>query len=293
MRLAARRKLSFEDYAGGFLRLVRMPNLIIVVITQYITRIRLIGPAENWKNILTDPYFFCLSLSTACIAAAGYVINDYFDVKIDLVNKPGRVVIGRYLKRRVAMGAHHALNVVGVLLGLLVNKWVFVINVLSVTLLWFYSERYKRLPLIGNIIVSVLTALSFLILTVPYPQNRHLVFIYAVFAFFISLVREIIKDMEDVRGDEAHGCKTLPIIWGLRRTKVLLYLIISIFIGTLFLMAHTLNNVVLVSLFTGLLIPLGALLYRLVKADTRKDFASLSSLCKVIMLLGLLTMFWT
>lgn len=270
-----------------------MPNLIIVVITQYITRIRLIGPAENWKNILTDPYFFCLSLSTACIAAAGYVINDYFDVKIDLVNKPGRVVIGRYLKRRVAMGAHHALNVVGVLLGLLVNKWVFVINVLSVTLLWFYSERYKRLPLIGNIIVSVLTALSFLILTVPYPQNRHLVFIYAVFAFFISLVREIIKDMEDVRGDEAHGCKTLPIIWGLRRTKVLLYLIISIFIGTLFLMAHTLNNVVLVSLFTGLLIPLGALLYRLVKADTRKDFASLSSLCKVIMLLGLLTMFWT
>jgi 4-hydroxybenzoate polyprenyltransferase len=292
MRLVVRRKLSFQDYVGGVLRLVRAPNLVIVVITQYLTRIFLIGPADDWRTIIKDPYFLCLSLSTVCIAAAGYVINDYFDVKIDLVNKPGRVVIGRYLKRRMAMGTHHVLNVIGVLLGLLVSWWIFLINVGSVTLLWFYSERYKRLPFIGNLIVSFLTALSFLLLTIPYPQNRHLVIIYAVFSFFISLVREVIKDMEDVRGDAAHGCRTLPIVWGLRKTKMLLYFVIVAFVLTLFLMAHSLENKVLAGIFVSLLLPLAGLVYKLVKADTRKDFAQLSSLCKIIMLLGLASMFW-
>lgn len=292
MRLVVRRKLSFQDYAGGLLRLVRAPNLVIVVITQYLTRVFLIGPAEEWRAIIRDPYFFCLSLSTVCIAAAGYVINDYFDVKIDLVNKPERVVIGRYLKRRMAMGTHHVLNVIGILLGFLVSGWIFLINVASVTLLWFYSERYKRLPFIGNLIVSFLTALSFLLVTIPYPQNRHLVVIYAVFSFFISLVREVVKDMEDVRGDEAHGCRTLPIVLGFRKTKQLLYVIIFAFVLTLFLMAHSLENKVLAGIFVALLLPLGFLVYKLVKADTRKDFAGLSTMCKLIMLLGLITMFW-
>ena len=219
MNVSLRPKVRFWDFVSGSVRLVRMSNLLIVAVTQYLTRILLIGPRHEWRKIISDPDLFILSLSTVCIAAAGYIINDYFDIKIDIVNKPERVVVGRYLKRRWAMGAHQVLNVLGAALGLLVSHWVFLVNVVSITMLWFYSERYKRAPFIGNLIVSLLTGFTLLILTIRYPENRQLVFIYAVFSFFISLIREIIKDMEDIRGDEAHGCRTLPIIWGIRRTK--------------------------------------------------------------------------
>ena len=293
MNVSVRPKVRFWDFLAGSVRLVRMSNLLIVAITQYLTRILLIGPRHEWREIISDPKLFVLSLSTVCIAAAGYIINHYFDIKIDIVNKPERVVVGRYLKRRWAMGAHQVLNVVGAALGLLLGVWVFLVNVFSITLLWFYSERYKRAPFIGNLIVSLLTGFSLLILTLNYPANRRLVLIYAVFSFFISLIREIVKDMEDIRGDEAHGCRTLPIVWGIRRTKYFLYGIISVFVTTLFIMADTLNNNVLAVLFLLLLIPIGWLVYSLSHSDTRRDFKKISTLCKIIMLLGLLTMLWT
>ncbi|MDQ6477028.1 geranylgeranylglycerol-phosphate geranylgeranyltransferase [Dyadobacter sp. LHD-138] len=292
MNVSLRPKVRFWDFVAGSLRLVRTSNLLIVAVTQYLTRILLIGPRHEWRKIISDPDLFILSLSTVCIAAAGYIINDYFDIKIDIVNKPERVVVGRYLKRRWAMGAHQVLNVLGAALGLLVSHWVFLVNVVSITMLWFYSERYKRAPFIGNLIVSLLTGFTLLILTIRYPENRQLVFIYAVFSFFISLIREIVKDMEDIRGDEAHGCRTLPIIWGIRRTKHFLYCIIFIFVTTLFFMAHTLNNPVLAVLFLLLLFPIGWLVYTLNRSDTRRDFKKISSLCKLIMLLGLITMVW-
>lgn len=292
MNVSARPKIGFWDYVAGSARLVRMTNLVIVVLTQYLTRILLIGPRQDWKKIIADSDLFLLSLSTVCIAAAGYIINDYFDIKIDIVNKPQRVVVGRYLKRRWAMGAHQILNIVGAALGLLVSPYIFLINVFSITLLWFYSARYKRLPFIGNFIVSMLTGLTLLILTVHDPANRHLVFIYAVFSFFISLIREIVKDMEDIKGDEAHGCRTLPIIWGIRRTKNFLYAVIAIFVVTLFVLAQALDNYLLTLLFILLLIPLSWLLIKLFRADTRRDFKQISSICKIVMLLGLITMIW-
>ena len=290
--MSARPRVRFREYVAGSVRLVRMTNLIIVVITQYFTRILLIGPRQEWRQIVADPNMFILSLSTVCIAAAGYIINDYFDIKIDIVNKPERVVVGRYLKRRWAMGAHQVLNVMGAVMGFFVSHWVFLINVFSITLLWFYSERYKRLPFIGNFIVALLTGFTLLILTVHYPANRKLVLIYAVFSFFITMIREIVKDMEDIKGDEAHGCRTLPIIWGIRRTKTFLYLWIALFIITLFIMGSTLHNFTLISLFVLLLLPLFWLVFKLMRSDTRKDFRHLSNLCKIIMILGLLTMLW-
>ncbi len=284
--------LPFYVYILGFLRLIRVQNLLIIVGTQYFARITLIGPRDNWTGLLLDPKLFLLSLSTVLIAAAGYIINDYFDIKIDLINKPDRVIIGRYLKRQIAMGLHQGLNFLGVVIGFYLNKWVFVVNVLSVTLLWFYSSTFKRQPFIGNFIVALLTALSLVVLAVFYRQQVDLLLIYALFSFVITLVREIIKDMEDVKGDARFGCRTLPIVWGLRRTKQLLYSIIAAFILSLFTIAHSLQNEQLFWMFVILLVPIAWLVYRLVRADTKRDFSYLSSLCKLIMLIGVVSMAW-
>ncbi len=285
-----RNKPTPKDFLSGFLRLIRIQNLVIVAITQVFARIFLIGPREEWKRILSDPFFYLIVLSTLFIAAAGYIINDYFDIKIDIVNKPKRVIIGRYLKRRMAIGTHQLLNVLGVLCGLVVSYKVALVNIFSVSLLWLYSERYKRQLLIGNVAVSLLTALSLLILSVEYPRNHKLVFIYAVFAFFISLIREIVKDIEDRRGDAAHGCRTLPIVLGVRKTKQVLYVLIVLFAFVLIIWSQYLDNPVLKISFGLLTLPLAWLLFRLRKAHTRRDFGSVSTICKLIMLIGLLTM---
>ncbi len=295
--MVARQSIPFSAFTFGFLRLIRVQNLTIMVLTQFMARLFLIGPQSGSQltglRLLLDPSLWLLSLSTVCVAAAGYIINDYFDVKIDLINKPQRVIIGRYLRRRVAMSVHQILNVVGCLIGLYLSKWVFLADVLAVSLLWFYSAQFKRQPLIGNITISLLTALSLVILTIYYRQSAGLVLSYALFSFGISLIREIIKDMQDIRGDARFGCRTLPIVWGLRRTKYLLYGLIGLFVLSLFLIAGSLHNGRLTLTFLLLLIPIGWLLYRLTLTDTRRGFGYLSDLCKLIMLLGVVSMIWT
>jgi 4-hydroxybenzoate polyprenyltransferase len=291
--MVARQPISFPAFVIGFLRLVRVQNLMIVVLTQFLARIFLVGPQLDWRQLLLDPTIWLLSSSTVCIAAAGYIINDYFDVKIDLINKPDRVVIGRYLRRRVAIGTHQLLNLIGCLIGLYLSKWVFLLDVFCVALLWLYSAKFKRQPLIGNVAVSLLTALSLIVLAVYYQQNARMLLIYAVFSFGISLIREIIKDMQDIRGDARFGCRTLPIVWGLRRTKYLLYVLVASLILTMFLITDSLANLHLNLIFLILLIPIGWLIYQLVRADTRRDFGYLSNLCKLIMLMGVISMAWT
>ncbi len=290
--MVARQSIPFSAFTFGFLRLIRVQNLLIVVLTQFLARLFLVGPKSEIIHSLTDPTIWILSLSTVCIAAAGYIINDYFDVKIDLINKPDRVVIGRYLKRRVAMSVHQVLNVIGCLLGLYLSRWVFLVDVVSVSLLWFYSAQFKRQPLIGNIVISLLTALSFIVMAVYYRQNTEMLLIYALFSFGVTLVREIIKDMQDIRGDARFGCRTLPIVWGLRRTKYLLYILIGVFLISLFFIADSLHNFRLTFIFGLMLFPIAWLTYRLVLADTRRDFGYLSTLCKLIMLIGVVSMIW-
>jgi 4-hydroxybenzoate polyprenyltransferase len=291
MRISRRSKAKLILLLG-FIKLVRLPNLLIIVLTQYITRIFLIGPKENWWQHITDVNLMLLALSTVLVAAAGYIINDYYDIKIDTINKPKRVVVGRLLRRRKALAAHIILNVTGILIAFTISLKIGVITFVSGFLLWLYSNQLKRLPFTGNFVIASLTAVSVMVIYVYAPRNEFMVYTFAFFAFFISLIREIIKDMEDVKGDATFGCQTLPIIWGIRRTKTLLYLLIASFLLVLFMLSVYLDHSIVTYFCLFILIPVGWLTYKLIRADTKKDFAYLSSLCKLIMLSGVLSMIW-
>jgi 4-hydroxybenzoate polyprenyltransferase len=267
------------------LKLTRFSNLVIIGLAQYCTAGFLISTAT-----LNDLPLFVLATSTVLIAAAGYIINDYYDVKIDYINKPGRVVIGKSIPRRHAILFHVLLSGAGIALGLYLSWRIAALNALTVFLLWFYSNNLKRLPFIGNFVVALLTGMSILIVDLYYHTGSALVIIYASFAFFMTLVREIIKDMEDLKGDHTFGCKTLPILLGLRRTKFVIYLILFLFTVTVVVLNQVYSLLPLQYYIIFLFIPLLWLLYRLVRADTVKDFARLSAFCKVIMLLGILSM---
>ncbi len=272
---------------AAFLRLTRFWNLAIIAFSQYATAWALIDKSHfpGWR-------LFFLSASTMLIAAAGYVINDYYDVKIDLINKPERVVIGKGITRRYALFIHTVLSLTGVAIGVILSWKIGLINFLSSFLLWWYSNALKRQPFVGNIMVAVLTALSIELVNVLYNVNNHLVTTYALFAFFMTLIREIIKDMEDLKGDHTFGCRTLPIVWGLRRTKAVLYTLISVFALTVAGVNQSLLGLPMTYFAVFLFVPLAWLIVRLIRADTVRDFRRLSWFCKTIMLLGIVSMFF-
>jgi len=274
----------------GFILVTRFWNLLIIVLAQYFTAIFLVQTHQSLLQTLSDKRLFLMVFSSVIIAAAGYIINDYYDVKIDLINKPHRVVVGRILKRRVAMVAHTILNFTGIAIGFLLSWQIGVINFMTAIILWLYSNQFKRIALVGNITVALLTALSIYVINVLYHQNNYLVIAYALFAFTFTLIREIIKDMEDVKGDQTFGCKTFPVVYGLRKTKIFLYVLSVVFLVGLAMLTYSFIGIYMAYFSLLLSIPLGILVYYLYSADTTRHFNVLSNYCKIVMMLGILSM---
>lgn len=272
------------------IQLIRLPNLLIIFLTQYFTAIFLIGMNESYKLYLYDPNLFLLSASTVLIAAGGYIINDYYDIKIDYINRPQKVVVGKLIKRRIALTTHVVFSFFGVLIGLFINLLIGGVNLIAAFLLWFYSNHLKRLPFVGNVVIAFLTAIGLLVVVILYPKNQWIVYIYAMFAFFINLIREIIKDIEDWKGDQAFGCKTLPVVFGIRKTKKIVLFIWLVFIGTIVWLTLKQDNYFLKIYFVFLAIPAVVFIQRLIRADSKRDFYLLSGFSKLIMLSGIISM---
>lgn len=269
----------------AFLRLTRFWNLFIIGMAQYFAAIFLID-----LSLLVDWRLFVLATSTVIIAGAGYIINDYYDIKIDLINKPDRVVIGKDIGRRYALLFHSLLSFIGVTIGFVLGWRLGLIHIFSSFILWWYSNNLKRQPFIGNFMVALLTGLSILLINVLYDLTNSFVIIYSLFAFFMTLVREIIKDMEDLKGDNTFGCKTLPIIWGIRKTKVVVYFLLALFLSVVILLNAMYTQMPFYYFLVFLFLPLGLFLIGLLRADTKKDFYTLSQWCKIIMVLGVISM---
>ena len=274
-----------KRFVISFARLTRVWNLIIIALAQYLTAAFLID-----TRTVFDPRLFILSLSTVLIAAAGYIINDYYDIKIDLINKPERVVVGKSITRRYAILFHTLLSLAGVAFGLVLSWKIAAVNFACATILWWYSNNLKRQPFIGNFVVALLTGIAIWLVDSLYKTGHMLIITYASFAFFMTLIREIIKDMEDLKGDQTFGCQTLPIVWGIRKTKYFIYGIVSVFVMTVMALNYYYVRLPVDYFSLFLFIPLLWFLIRLLRADTKKDFNWLSGFCKIILLLGILSM---
>lgn len=270
--------------------MTRVWNLLIIGLTQYCTALFLVESGQGINYFLTDTKLFLLSLSSVLIAAAGYIINDYYDVKIDLINKPDRVVVGRVVKRRVAMMWHIALSGLGVLIGAYLSLYIGFFNLLSAVLLWLYSNQLKRMPLIGNFSVALLTGWAVYVVGFFYNTHHIMVLAFAGFAFAFTLIREVIKDIEDVKGDATFGCRTLPVVYGIRPTKTIVYVFSSVFLIGMSIMAYQFAGYDLTAFCLGLIFPLGFISSLLYRADTIVQYNRLSTWCKVIMLVGIVSM---
>jgi 4-hydroxybenzoate polyprenyltransferase len=302
-----------------FLTLIRLPNLLIIAATQYLMRYAVIQPMLALSDIelqLSHLDFFLLSLSSVFIAAAGYVINDYFDTKIDQINRPKTVVVGVSIKRRIAMGAHIVLTILGILLGFYIGyKAGFIklgiIHFIAAGILWFYSTDFKNQSFTGNFLIALLSGmipLVVLLFELPllnYAYKDILIetglnfnflfkFIggFAIFSFLLTLLREIIKDMEDLKGDEAFGLRTLPVTFGINKAKkiaffIILLTIISIGIVQYFQLTNG-DTLSFSYMLAAVQLPLLYLAFRLKGAETPVEYNAAGMLTKLIMVIGLL-----
>lgn len=299
---------------AGFFRMIRLPNLLFIALTQFLFQFCIYSSFYKKEIAAADStHFIFLVLASLFIAAAGYIINDYFDINIDEVNKPGRMVVDKVISRRWAIAWHFMLSSSGIILTALavplLQKWYLVLaNIFCVALLWFYSTNFKKQLLIGNIVISLLTAWVILVIffskvTIAdafglgnhnYYKFFRIAFLYAGFAFITSLIREAIKDMEDMPGDERYGCKTMPIVWGINATKIyvavwLIVLLAILIIVQVYVLQFRWWQPVLYCILL-IILPLLFIFYKLFKATSIRHFHQLSTWIKCVMLAGILSM---
>jgi 4-hydroxybenzoate polyprenyltransferase len=291
----------------SIIRLIRLPNLLIIALTLYCTRYFLIRPLVELGGAvlkLNPIDFLLLNLSVIFIAAAGYIINDYFDTKIDFINRPDRLVIGPKISRKKAILWHIILSALGIVLGFYLAFRVGVpklgvIHLLSVGLLWFYSTDFKRMFLIGNLVVAVLSGIIPLLAALFEPNRLFISFkfimAYSLFAFITTLVRELVKDMEDIKGDGSMGCKTVPIVLGFPTTKSIVFILsfmVMVFIGYIQYLQFISKDLISFYYFLLLIqLPFLLFVFFVFKAKEQQQFHSASTTIKIIMLTGVLSMF--
>ena len=295
----------------GFFSLIRTKNLLIIAISQYLIRYAIIIPMTDSKG-LSDLQFFYLVLSTIFIAAAGYIINDYFDTRVDRLNNR-KLIIDHTIKRREAILLHFIFSGLGVFLGFFLGWRVGILNLGFINLfcssaLWFYSTNFKRAYLSGNLLISLLAALVILIIPLyeiipnPNTNSENAIYIknafyiicgYAIFAFITTFIREIIKDFEDASGDKKMGYTTFAIVSPKTAKKVVqsLSLILITIIGVVaYLQIIYPAYYAAAYVIFAIEVPFIYFFIKLMGINDKKEYHQLSQTIKLIMLTGSLSM---
>jgi 4-hydroxybenzoate polyprenyltransferase len=305
---------------SSFIRLVRLPNLIMILFVQYMVRFAFLYPVfkiSGLKLQMNEGMFFMFSIAFLFMAAGGYIINDYNDIEIDKINKPTRMVIGNGYTAPEAQELYWIISLTGVVIGF----WscfemglpsLGILFFIYLTGLWFYSTTFKYNLLIGNIVISIFLALvpfASALVEVFADVKKHYwadlhgvpsliyngILVISLFAFLLNLARELVKDAEDMEGDAKAGCRTVPIIWGLKATKALVGLVLICIVGALSKYSLKLYDekdwLSLGYIIGFILVPILVIMIGLFIASAPKQFHRISTWLKLLMVLGISYLF--
>jgi len=292
------------------LNLIRWQNLILIIIAQVLIKYALFESFDVATTLDSLEFLFLVTI-TLCLAAAGNIINDIYDIETDSINKPNKVIIGKHISEKLAYNLFFTLNIIGIGLGFYLSHSVgkssfFSIFVIISLALYVYASYLKGTVLFGNLLISFLVGMSIIIvgifdlLPAIIPQNRvtqitffKIVIDYAVFAFLINLVREIIKDIQDVDGDYKAGMNTLPIVLGRERANKIAFIVSMIPIGAViyFMVTYLYKQQIAIGYFLVFVIaPLIYVTIKIFGAEHQKHYQHISIVYKVVMLLGIFSL---
>lgn len=295
----------------NFLRLIRLPNLLLLGIMMLSFRYGFLKQHDIYLA-LADWQYILLIFATIFIAAAGYIINDVFDRDTDMINKPRKVIVGTHISENTAYNLYVVFNIIGVGIGFYLSNVIkkpsfAAVFILIAALLYIYASSLKYITVLKNIIIASILAMSVLIIGIfdlypaTYPGNQkematlfNVLTDYAIFAFIINFIREIVKDLQDVKGDNSEGIKTIPVVLGISKTTkiISLFTIIPVLMLSWYIQSYLMeNNLYFITIY-ALIFIIAPLLFFIVKCwnvKSEKDFAFLSNILKIIIFFGIIS----
>ncbi len=289
MALLNRKQKKFLLKLLSLFSVVRGYNILIIVIAQYLTSIYILAPGKPLLQVLLDPNLFVIVLASALAIAGGYIINNFYDAEKDLINRPNKTFLDSFISQNTKLSGYFVLNFLSVILASYISFKAVLFFSLYIFFIWFYSHKLKKYPFIGNLTASVLAITPFFAVFIYYQNFALVIFVHATFLFLIISMRELVKDLENIKGDLTQNYHTIPVVYGERFSKKILtflslltllpiYLLLSRFdIG--FMQYYFLMAVLLLLLF----------LFYLWKSSAKLDYMILHAILKLIIVVGTLS----
>ena len=219
---SSEKKAPFYIKVLSLFSVVRGYNILLIVISQYLSSIFIFSPDKSLRIVLLDLNLYFIVLSTICVIASGYIINNFYDTETDKINRPVKSKIDSIVSQKIKLPIYFILNFLGVCFAFLVSWKAALFFSIYIFLIWFYSHKLRKYPLAGLFSAAILSILPFFAVFVYYKNFSEIIFTHAAFLFFILLIRELIKDLERIKGDFTHNYQTIAVKYGEKFTKVLI-----------------------------------------------------------------------
>ncbi len=207
---------------------VRGHNIAIIALAQYLASIYILAPERDLRKVILDPQLFVIVLASTLVIASGYIINNFYDAEKDLINKPTKSMLDRLVSPQFKLNTYFMLNLFAVFAASYISFRAVLFFSAYIFGIWLYSHKLKRIPLMGNLFSAMLAIAPFFAVFVYYKNFDPVIFVHALYLFLLILAREMVKDLENIPGDLAHGYKTVPVIYGTRVSKMLITIVIAL-----------------------------------------------------------------
>ena len=207
---------------------IRIYNILVVILAQYLTAIFILDDQESFSSTLLDPYLFVIILCSSISIASGYIINNFYDYEKDIINRPIRSNIDRSIRKRTKLNLYFSLNLLCIILSLFISIRAVIFFLIYNIILWLYSHKLKKILILGNVLPSLLTITPFFAIFLYYKNFSEIIAVYALFLFFIILAKDLVKDLENLKGDFTLNYKTIAVVYGEKFSKIAINTIIII-----------------------------------------------------------------
>jgi 4-hydroxybenzoate polyprenyltransferase len=283
--LSRKRKLFYYKLFSLF-SVIRGYNILIIVIAQYLAAKYIIAPKKGFTQIILDKNLLALILASAVAIAAGYIINNFYDAEKDLINRPKKSMLDRLVSQRTKIMAYFTLNFISVIIASFVSFKAVIFFSAYIFGIWFYSHKMKKIPFLGNLTSAILAITPFFAVFIYYRNLSSVIFVHAAFLFLLILIREFIKDLENIKGDLAQDYKTIPIIYGEKASKgfITFFAAIAILV-TIFLISQY-DTGYMRFYFYGSVVLLIFSIIILYRAESKPQYLLLHNILKFIIVAG-------
>ena len=268
---------------------IRLYNIFIIIIAQYFTSIFIISIDTSISSILFDFQLFLLILSSSIAIASGYIINNFYDYEKDLINKPIKSKIDKVIRKRTKLSLYVALNFLCIYTSSLVSWRAVLFFSIYIFVIWLYSHKLKRILFIGNVVSSLLSVIPFFIILIYYKNFELIIFLYAIFLFLIVYIREIIKDLENIKGDFTLDYRTIPVVYGEKSSKYLLSIVSLFTVAIIYILLSGFDTGMMFYYYYFSIAVLLFFIIVLWKYDSKKYYNFLHNLLKFLIVLGVLS----